>query len=1451
MELLAVLLALLVLAAPVLAISAFWRQRKLRLRIEDLTRQTSQQNDALHRELVELRRQITALSTSTTETVPITQTPAGAAPSKAPIKISVDKAGETDAVPAAVRPSTTAPAAPPVKSEPAMCPWCGTVHAGGVANCPSAKPATPPVQIPHAEPPHQDGTPRGVEVPLRISIPLEARTPTKERLVEHSAPSSPVAPSSIESTSQPATTSAKSPAPPLSAMARPQETAAQPLESPPAHVAPTSRARAAEPPQFSVLRDFPPRPSVQQRLKSVFALEERLGTNWLNKLGITILVLGVALFGIYELGQLGPAGKVGLSLFASFALLGGGVFLEKRERYRVLGHTLIGGGWALLFFTTYAFNHVQAMRVLDSEGTDLVLMLTVALAMVGHTLRYRSQVVTGIAFLLAYTTVSLSHDTVYSLASGVILAIGLVSIVLKLGWFELEVFGILAAYLDHLYWLYRLLGPQGAQGHQFPEYHASTALLLFYWAIFRVSYVFRKIKSPNAEHVSTSAALLNTLLLLGAMKFQSVHPELAFVALLTIGAVEFSCAQIPITRRRREAFIVLSVLGSSLMIAAVPFRYSGNNVAILWLIGGEALLIAGVVVSEIVFRRLALLTGCLVAFHLIRIDFMQLVSTRASSEEIVLAAGVMFALCALVFYANTLYVGQRWKSLFFESPDSQLLCGHSYIGAFAAASAVWALCSNDWTAVAFATVMIALAGLGRRFASFHLQLQYGALALLALYRVAIINLHSDALAHAHIQVRLITLPAIAAGFYLTAKWAQLYDGAGQRRFRAFFAVAGSALLASLIHYEVPELWQPLAAIVFAAALLEIGQWVKYESLAWHAHVLSVLAVLAAVTADQLGSQRWHDIPLHAFGALPVIAGLYWIASRIRVSNPLHVNAARIAYSWAGTGLMLWVLNEAVPVAWIAVSWIAFAVIIALVLHRIRYRQLAWQANVVAACSVARAYATNFTLGQTLWAGISVRLLTVSLVAAGLYFLSRKATTPDFESKRVITYLHTFAATGLLSLLAWYEAPGAWLAAVWAVFALVLALVDREFGLDDLGWQAHALAGLSVLRGVGVNLNITDTWHGISLRLVSLAIVAVVMYALAQIVRLPRDWRSREFHHIYSWAASGLVSLLIWYELQPLSIAIGWGVFGLVLFEYGLLRKIRQFRFQAYVALSAAFGRIFFANLAAGNPSEFWGPRIYTVTPLALLLFFVYAQLNDDEASADDRRLHFDDLLCYLGTGSVIAVLYFQFPNDWLVTALAVATFILLGAALLLDRPIFLHQGILVTVGACVRGTMHNLFGASYFSSGDWSGRYFVLGSAVAVLFACLPFAFRLRHREKDRPYRVPWIGTIMRHPEQILFFAPVFLLTLMLALKMRAGMVTVAWGIEGVLIVFLALVVNQRSYRLTGLILLLVCVGKIMLRDAWGLAPRDRYITFIILGAALLLVSFLYSKYREAIRQLL
>ncbi|MGA9982442.1 MAG: DUF2339 domain-containing protein, partial [Acidobacteriaceae bacterium] len=91
----------------------------------------------------------------------------------------------------------------------------------------------------------------------------------------------------------------------------------------------------------------------------------------------------------------------------------------------------------------------------------------------------------------------------------------------------------------------------------------------------------------------------------------------------------------------------------------------------------------------------------------------------------------------------------------------------------------------------------------------------------------------------------------------------------------------------------------------------------------------------------------------------------------------------------------------------------------------------------------------------------------------------------------------------------------------------------------------------------------------------------------------------------------------------------------------------------------------------------------------------------------------------------------------------------------------------------------------------------------------------------------------------------------LIAIRMNPGTVTLSWGIQAVLMILLGLGVRQRCYRISGLLLLVLCVAKIVLRDAWRLDERDRYITFIALGAALTLVSTLYNRYREAIRRLL
>ncbi len=1405
-----VLYGILILIAPPFVIVLLVKYSKLRDELSDLKTEADNQITGLQRQIAELNRRVQSLQT-------------GGASEKTAAS-DIRSAPAVEVLPTAI-------AAPKFISSPLPKEIPGAPeHPQEVG--PRPKPGQPAVPA----------RPIGASPAAAAPPPVE---PVPPKPVPPTAPAAPAEPPPVRRETK--LPPPRVPLPPPFPAHAPKESAKEP-----------AAARIAVPSTVDSFRHTAAKQTLQQRIKKVSALEETLGTNWLNKLGIIILVVGVALFGVYELSAMGPGGKALISFVASILLLGGGIFLEKKEPYRVLGRTFIGGGWALLFFSTYGIYHVGAMRILNSLPLDCILMLLVALAMAVHTLRYRSQFVTGLAFLLGYTTVALSHDTVYSLSAGVILAIGLVIIVLKMDWFELEVFGILSSYLNHLYWLYQILGVNGAQGRMFPEYLASLAMLVFYWLTFRISYILRKIHSELEEYVSTAAALLNTLLLLGLLKFQSAQPQYAYLALLVVGALEFMFAQMPVTKRRRQAFVLLTVMGAALMLAAPPFHYSGNNVAILWLLGAEVFLFAGVIVKEVVFRRIGLLTGLLTAAHLVLVDVKKVIHIRQSSEVRLFEAGILFSLCAIVLYGNVLKIGKRWKQLFENKLDGSLLEAHSYIAAASAVVAVWALMSDDWMAVALAGVLLTLVLVARRFPSQHMQVQYIGVGLLTLYRSIIVNLHVEAPPNAHVNLRLLTLPLLACAFYLTARFAPLRDDLEQRTVRGAFAAVGSALIALLIWFEAPELWQPVAFIAFAIALLEVSRALPYRALGWHTHVISACAALSAITTDPANLHRWHALPVKSFSALTVAAGWYWLAKRFYSTEEQYRAVVRGAYTWTTSALTVWVLWELVPAPWIAVSWIAFAIALVLASRNLKYSQLAWQANVVAILATLRTVDFNYGLEQKAWLAISLRIVTVILTAIGLYLLSRKG-APDLRAKVAIAFVHSFSATGLLALLGWYEAPNGWLAPLWAGFALVLALIDLRFKLDELRWQAHILSLLALARSVIVNLHVTATWHELSVRLLSLTLVAVFFYSMSSMVRMPEQQRERDMHHAYSWAASTIVSLLLWYELVPLNVAVGWAVFGLVLFEYGTLRNVSQFRYQSYVALVASFTRIFFVNLTAGEPGHFWSPRTYTILPLVPIYFFVYEQFTEAgvaHTEAEDRggANSIGTVLATLGTATLVALFYFQSAIEWVVVPWAALVLVLFAMALLLKRQVFLYQGIVLTLMVFLRALAHNLFGAGYFVERDWQGRYFVLGSAITLLLASLLFAFPLRERYRAAPLPdgvARFLTFFARRPEQLQFFVAILLWSLMLALKMRSGMVTVAWGVEGVLIMLFALAVRERSFRLTGLGLLLLCVGKVVVMDVWGLQPRDRYITFIIVGAALLFVSYLYSRYRDAIRQLL
>jgi hypothetical protein len=174
--------------------------------------------------------------------------------------------------------------------------------------------------------------------------------------------------------------------------------------------------------------------------------EAVVGGNWLNKLGVLVLVIGIALFLGYEFTRVGPAGRVAIGAAVSLTMLLGGVLLERRPLYKIFGRGLIGGGWAALYFTTFAMHAVPAARVIENAYLGSALLLAVALGMILHSLRYQSQTMSGLAYFIAFATLGLSESTPFSVLALIPLAASLLVLAYRFDWHKMAVFGVVATY---------------------------------------------------------------------------------------------------------------------------------------------------------------------------------------------------------------------------------------------------------------------------------------------------------------------------------------------------------------------------------------------------------------------------------------------------------------------------------------------------------------------------------------------------------------------------------------------------------------------------------------------------------------------------------------------------------------------------------------------------------------------------------------------------------------------------------------------------------------------------------------------------------------------------------------------------------------------------------------------------------------------------------------------
>ena len=246
---------------------------------------------------------------------------------------------------------------------------------------------------------------------------------------------------------------------------------------PPPRTAPISAAEAIAPAN-------PPRES----------LEMRIGTTWLVRAGIVLLLTSLALAGNYlyknVIPHLGPWSKVALLYLGAGALSIIGAWLERTRQAREnpgflnYARVILAGGLAAIYYVTYAAHYFPNLRVIHSPVAAAVLLLGWTAFMAWLADRRNSEILATFSILLAYYTSAINEIGTVTLWSNLALSAGAVYLLRKHLWRIFPFATLLATYGSYAFWHFAHLYPRHPAEYGVASLWVECGFIGIYWILF-------------------------------------------------------------------------------------------------------------------------------------------------------------------------------------------------------------------------------------------------------------------------------------------------------------------------------------------------------------------------------------------------------------------------------------------------------------------------------------------------------------------------------------------------------------------------------------------------------------------------------------------------------------------------------------------------------------------------------------------------------------------------------------------------------------------------------------------------------------------------------------------------------------------------------------------------------------------------------------------------------
>jgi len=622
----------------------------------------------------------------------------------------------------------------------------------------------------------------------------------------------------------------------------------------------------------------------RQRVREQMAGEEWeavIGGSWLNKIGTVVLVIGVALFLGYSLRYMGPLGRVAIGLATSLTLLLGGVRLERVQRYTLFAKPLIGGGWALLYFTAYAAHNLEATRIIQEPVWGVGLLGLIAAGMIVHSLKYRSEIVTAFAYFPGFLTVAISPITGFTLVASFILAASLVLILRKTRWYHLALFGVTATYLNHAIWLEFRMGGF-ARRPPLETFWLSQGMLILYWCLFAAFDFLSRPETKREEGVGVGINLANTLAFLG-LSFRQiwpVFPQARYLLAGIVGVAYIVSSYFLYARKRRRLHLINAVVAASLIAIAIPLKPPATPLAkhwlgIAWMMEGTLVLFLGIFLREVVFRVQAYVLSLAALGALFSINLYG----QPEPPHLLRWMTVSLAIAYFYFLYRRLPDALSGGRVLEFERSAGTAC--SVAGSALLVVILWKELDPVLVGLAWGFLGLILLEVGLRSNHAPIRLQGYLVSALAFGRLFLANFTAPG-AFLGLSHRLISIvPIIVIFYYLVHRLAEERTAKGMLEFEEHlpqvYSFAATALLIVLARFEFGRSLTVLAWAFIGFVLFCLGTLWQARDLRFQAILIAILTFWRSWSTNFYLLGSFYGIPERIATTIPAIATLYALA----------------------------------------------------------------------------------------------------------------------------------------------------------------------------------------------------------------------------------------------------------------------------------------------------------------------------------------------------------------------------------------------------------------------------------------------------------------------------------------------------------------------------------------------------------------------------------------------